>query len=172
LQTSDGCRDGCQGWPTILSALPREPFLPDYCQGGDRHGNMWDTKTGTVGPHIGRYCGHTSPGRVISYTGILSMTITTDNAIAKEGFTANYTIRERSLPAGHEQEDFACMEPLGLESGEITSEQIKASSQYNSNWSPERSRLNYQENGWTPSDDTIREWIQVGNLLKVLTNSC
>lgn len=56
---------------------------------------------------------------------------------------------------------FACMEPLGMESGEISSEQISASSQYNSNWSPERSRLNYQENGWTPSDDTVREWIQV-----------
>lgn len=58
----------------------------------------------SVGPHIGRYCGQTSPGRVISYTGILSMTITTDNAIAKEGFSANYTIRERSLPPGHEDE--------------------------------------------------------------------
>lgn len=53
------------------------------------------------------------------------------------------------------------MEPLGMESGEITAEQIIASSQYNSNWSPERSRLNYHENGWTPSDDTIKEWIQV-----------
>lgn len=57
--------------------------------------------------------------------------------------------------------DFACMEPLGMGSGEISSDQISASSQYNSNWSPERSRLNYQENGWTPSDDTVREWIQV-----------
>lgn len=57
-----------------------------------------------VGPHIGRYCGQTSPGRVISYTGILSMTITTDNAIAREGFSANYTIRQRSLPPGHEDE--------------------------------------------------------------------
>lgn len=121
---------------------------------------IWDGFP-AVGPHIGRYCGQTSPGRVISYTGILSMTITTDNAIAREGFSANYTIRERSLPPGHEDEDFACMEPLGMESGEISSEQISASSQYNSNWSPERSRLNYQENGWTPSDDTIREWIQV-----------
>lgn len=63
--------------------------------------------------------------------------------------------------------DFACMEPLGMESGEISSEQITASSQYNSNWSPERSRLNYQENGWTPSDDTIREWIQVSKVLLV-----
>ncbi|XP_078029109.1 neuropilin-1a-like isoform X2 [Epinephelus lanceolatus] len=121
---------------------------------------IWDGFP-AVGPHIGRYCGQTSPGRVISYTGILSMTITTDNAIAKEGFSANYTIRERSLPPGHEDEDFACMEPLGMESGEISSEQISASSQYNSNWSPERSRLNYQENGWTPSDDTVREWVQV-----------
>ncbi|XP_060939720.1 neuropilin-1a-like [Limanda limanda] len=121
---------------------------------------IWDGFP-AVGPHIGRYCGPTSPGRVISYTGILSMTITTDNAIAKEGFSANYTIRERSPPPGHEDEDFACMEPLGMESGEVTSEQISASSQYNPNWSPERSRLNYQENGWTPSDDTVREWIQV-----------
>uniref|UniRef100_A0A8C3APZ0 Neuropilin n=1 Tax=Cyclopterus lumpus TaxID=8103 RepID=A0A8C3APZ0_CYCLU len=109
---------------------------------------IWDGFP-AVGPHIGRYCGQTSPGRVVSYTGILSMTITTDNAIAREGFSANYTIH------------FACMEPLGMESGEISSEQISASSQYNSNWSPERSRLNYQENGWTPSDDTVREWIQV-----------
>uniref|UniRef100_A0A8C4HSI4 Neuropilin 1 n=1 Tax=Dicentrarchus labrax TaxID=13489 RepID=A0A8C4HSI4_DICLA len=116
---------------------------------------IWDGFP-AVGPHIGRYCGQTSPGRVISYTGILSMTITTDNAIAREGFSANYTIRERSLPPG-----FACMEALGMESGEISSDQITASSQYNSNWSPERSRLNYQENGWTPSDDTVREWIQV-----------
>ncbi|XP_031726498.1 neuropilin-1a-like [Anarrhichthys ocellatus] len=121
---------------------------------------IWDGFP-AVGPHIGRYCGQTSPGRVVSYTGILSMTITTDNAIAREGFAANYTIRERNLPPGHEDEDFACIEPLGMESGEISSEQISASSQYNSNWSPERSRLNYQENGWTPSDDTVREWIQV-----------
>lgn len=55
----------------------------------------------SVGPHIGRYCGQTSPGRVTSYTGILSMTITTDNAITREGFSASYTIRERSLP--HEE---------------------------------------------------------------------
>uniref|UniRef100_A0A8C7XX70 Neuropilin 1 n=1 Tax=Oryzias sinensis TaxID=183150 RepID=A0A8C7XX70_9TELE len=113
---------------------------------------IWDGFP-AVGPHIGRYCGQTSPGRVISYTGVLSMTITTDNAIVKEGFSANYTIRERSHSS--------CDEPQGMESGEVPSEHITASSQYNSNWSPERSRLNYPENGWTPSDDTIREWIQV-----------
>lgn len=59
---------------------------------------------------------------------------------------------------------FACMEPLGMESGEITSEQITASSQYNPNWSPERSRLNYRENGWTPSHDNIKEWIEVSRV--------
>ncbi|KAM7379758.1 hypothetical protein PAMP_005285 [Pampus punctatissimus] len=161
--------------PTILTAVPKA--LPDYCQGGDWFGNMRDTKTGTVGPHIGRYCGQTSPGRVISYTGILSMTITTDNAIAKEGFSANYTIRERNLPLGHADEvtpfrnvsvyrGFLCMEPLGMESGEITSDQISASTQYNSNWSHERSRLNYHENGWTPSDDSAREWIQLNPVLR------
>uniref|UniRef100_A0A674C1X3 Neuropilin n=1 Tax=Salmo trutta TaxID=8032 RepID=A0A674C1X3_SALTR len=119
---------------------------------------IWDGFP-AVGPHIGRYCGNSSPGRVISYTGILSMTINTDNAIAREGFSGNYTVRERSLRQG--PEDFTCLEGLGMESGEITSDQITASSQYNPNWSPERSRLNYKENGWTPSEDSAREWIQV-----------
>ncbi|XP_052332998.1 neuropilin-1a [Oncorhynchus keta] len=121
---------------------------------------IWDGFP-AVGPHIGRYCGNSSPGRVISYTGILSMTINTDNAIAREGFSANYTVREKSLPQGQTPEDFKCVEGLGMESGAITSDQITASSQYNSNWSPERSRLNYKENGWTPSEDSSREWIQV-----------
>jgi hypothetical protein len=53
------------------------------------------------------------------------------------------------------------MEALGMESGEIHSDQITASSQYSANWSPERSRLNYPENGWTPGEDSYREWIQV-----------
>ena len=73
-----------------------------------------------MGPHIGRYCGHTSPGRVISYTGILSMTITTDNAIAKEGFSANYTIRERNLPPGYEDEGERLEEEGGV-GGEMLS---------------------------------------------------
>ena len=49
-----------------------------------------------------------------------------------------------------------------MESGEIHSDQISASSQYGNNWSVERSRLNYPENGWTPGQDSYREWIQVG----------
>ncbi|XP_055007397.1 neuropilin-1a-like [Boleophthalmus pectinirostris] len=61
---------------------------------------IWDGFP-AVGPHIGRFCGQKSPGRIVSHTGILSMTITTDNAISREGFSANYTIRERSSPPGH-----------------------------------------------------------------------
>lgn len=57
--------------------------------------------------------------------------------------------------------DFDCSNPLGMESGEITSDQIMASSQYNPSWSPERSRLNYYENAWTPAEDSNKEWIQV-----------
>ena len=48
-----------------------------------------------------------------------------------------------------------------MESGEIHSDQITASSQYSTNWSAERSRLHYPENGWTPGEDSYREWIQV-----------
>uniref|UniRef100_A0A8C2IBV9 Neuropilin n=1 Tax=Cyprinus carpio TaxID=7962 RepID=A0A8C2IBV9_CYPCA len=110
---------------------------------------IWDGYP-TVGPHIGRYCGSRQPGRVISYTGILSLSIHTDNAITKEGFSANYSIRTRE-----------CMSPLGMESGEITEDRISASSQYNPSWSPLRSRLNFPDNGWTPSEDSAREWIQV-----------
>ncbi|MBN3311685.1 NRP1A protein, partial [Atractosteus spatula] len=116
---------------------------------------IWDGFPG-VGPYIGRYCGQNTPGRIQTYTGILSITLNTDNAIAKEGFSANFSVIEKTVP-----EDFDCMEPLGMESGEITSDQIESSSQYNSNWSPERSRLNYNENAWTPSEDSSKEWIQV-----------
>lgn len=54
----------------------------------------------TVGPYIGRYCGQNTPGRIISYTGILALTINTDSAIAKEGFSANFTVLERTVPDG------------------------------------------------------------------------
>ncbi|XP_036377289.1 neuropilin-1a isoform X1 [Megalops cyprinoides] len=116
---------------------------------------IWDGFPG-VGPYIGRYCGQNTPGRILSYTGVLALTINTDSAIAKEGFSANFTVIQRTVP-----EDFDCQEPLGMESGEISSDQIVASSQYNPNWSPERSRLNNFENGWTPAYDTNKEWIQV-----------
>lgn len=57
--------------------------------------------------------------------------------------------------------DFDCLEPLGVESGDIPSEQIEASSEYNPSWSAQRSRLNNFENGWTPLEDSNKEWIQV-----------
>uniref|UniRef100_A0A8C2IAK0 Neuropilin n=1 Tax=Cyprinus carpio TaxID=7962 RepID=A0A8C2IAK0_CYPCA len=119
---------------------------------------IWDGYP-TVGPHIGRYCGSRQPGRVISYTGILSLSIHTDNAITKEGFSANYSIRTSSDSSQPHQGE--CMSPLGMESGEITEDRISASSQYNPSWSPLRSRLNFPDNGWTPSEDSAREWIQV-----------
>ncbi|KAG8009334.1 Neuropilin-1a, partial [Nibea albiflora] len=167
---------------------------------------IWDGFPG-VGPYIGRYCGQNTPGRIISYTGILALTINTDSAIAKEGFSANFTVIERTVPEGPDHRDpilqnaptkhfikederciaeclscgvlppqrralilgdtestrldFDCSDPLGMESGEITSDQIMASSQYNPSWSPERSRLNYYENAWTPAEDSNKEWIQV-----------
>ncbi|XP_053529482.1 neuropilin-1a isoform X3 [Ictalurus punctatus] len=119
---------------------------------------IWDGYP-TVGPHIGRYCGSRSPGRVVSYTGILSLSIHTDNAITKEGFSSTYRIHSYQEPT-HEQAN-VCLSPLGMESGEISDERIAASSQYNPSWSPFRSRLNYHDNGWTPSEDSAREWIQV-----------
>lgn len=118
-----------------------------------------------VGPHIGRYCGQKTPGRIRSSSGILSMVFYTDSAIAKEGFSANYSVLQSSV-----SEDFKCMEAVGMESGEIHSDQITASSQYSTNWSAERSRLNYPENGWTPGEDSYREWIQVDlGLLRFVT---
>lgn len=53
-----------------------------------------------VGPYVGRYCGQNTPGRIISYTGILALAINTDSAIAKEGFSANFTVIERTVPEG------------------------------------------------------------------------
>ncbi|XP_039609502.1 neuropilin-1a isoform X1 [Polypterus senegalus] len=117
---------------------------------------IWDGIPG-VGAFIGRYCGQNSPGRIRSFTGVLSIYLQTDNAIAKEGFSANFTVITKSTV----EEEISCLEPLGLESGDITSDQITASSQYNTDWSLERSRLNYRENAWTPASDNTKEWIQV-----------
>lgn len=109
-----------------------------------------------VGPHIGRYCGQNNPGRVKASSGIMSIVFHADNAIAKEGFSANYSVLQSNA-----EQDFVCKEALGMESGEITPDQITASSHYSTNWSTEKSRLNYPENGWTPGEDTVKEWIQV-----------
>ena len=53
-----------------------------------------------VGPHIGRYCGQKTPGRILSSSGILSMVFYTDSAIAKEGFSANYSVLQSSVSEG------------------------------------------------------------------------
>ncbi|XP_076156201.1 neuropilin-1a-like [Alosa pseudoharengus] len=120
---------------------------------------IWDGYP-LVGHFIGRFCGDSNPGRVVSHTGILTITFTTDNAIAKEGFEASYTIRQRRHTHHNSQAD-SCMDPLGMESGDIGPSQIRARSQYNPSWAPERARLNYKDNGWTPSEDSSREWIEV-----------
>ncbi|KAG9278223.1 neuropilin-1a-like isoform X1 [Astyanax mexicanus] len=139
-----------------FESFEMEPASAAYCQ--------FDYVEISDGYHTGsfdirRYCGQHSPGRVISYTGILSLSIHTDNAISKEGFSANYSIRSSpELPQDQQNE---CMDPLGMESEEISDEEITASSEYNPSWSPLHSRLNNTENGWTPSEDSPREWIQV-----------
>ncbi|XP_072110080.1 neuropilin-1a isoform X3 [Mobula birostris] len=116
---------------------------------------IWDGFPG-VGLHIGRYCGQVAPERIQSITGILSLTLHTDTAIARDGFSANYSIVQKNL-----SENFHCNESLGMESGKIHADQILSSSDYNIYWSSERSRLSYPENAWTPSEDSNKEWIQV-----------
>ncbi|XP_022617506.1 tolloid-like protein 1 [Seriola dumerili] len=70
---------------------------------------IWDGLP-AVGSHIGKYCGSSSPGRVISHSGILSMIVITDNQLTKEGFSANYTIHNRSPK-------YTCGSNLQIDSG-------------------------------------------------------
>ena len=49
-----------------------------------------------------------------------------------------------------------------MESGKISNDQITASSSfYDEHWLPQQARLNYNDNGWTPNEDSNREYIQV-----------
>jgi len=49
-----------------------------------------------------------------------------------------------------------------MELGKITDDQITASSSfYDGHWLPRQARLNYNDNGWTPKEDSNREYIQV-----------
>lgn len=49
-----------------------------------------------------------------------------------------------------------------MESGKITDDQIAASSTFaDERWLPRQARLNYNDNAWTPSDDSNKEYIQV-----------
>uniref|UniRef100_A0A3Q1IGQ0 Neuropilin n=1 Tax=Anabas testudineus TaxID=64144 RepID=A0A3Q1IGQ0_ANATE len=126
---------------------------------------VWDGLPG-VGPLIGRYCGTRVPPEIQSSTGILSLSFHTDMAVAKDGFSARYNMTHKEV-----SETFHCSNPFGLESGKITDDQIIASSSfYDGHWLPRQARLNYNDNAWTPSEDSNREYIQVDlHTLKVLT---
>lgn len=57
---------------------------------------------------------------------------------------------------------FHCSTALGMESGKISDDQIKASSSfYDNRWLPRQARLNNYDNAWTPSEDSNKEFIQV-----------
>nr|XP_015215075.1 PREDICTED: neuropilin-2 isoform X1 [Lepisosteus oculatus] len=126
---------------------------------------IWDGLP-QVGPVIGRYCGVKIPPEIHSSTGILSLTFRTDMAVAKDGFSARYNMTYKEA-----SDTFHCSSPFGLESGEISDEQISSSSTfYDGRWSPKQARLNNEDNAWTPSEDSNKEYIQVDlNFLKVLT---
>ncbi|XP_072902625.1 neuropilin-2-like isoform X1 [Hemitrygon akajei] len=127
--------------------------------------DVWDGFP-EVSPLIGRYCGSKIPTVIRSDTGIMSLTFHTDMAVAKDGFSAEYNITTKDT-----QDSYQCNSPLGMESGQISNLQITASSSYSlGNWEASQGRLNHQINGWTPNEDTTREWIQVDlGLLKILT---
>uniref|UniRef100_A0A4W6GAR8 Neuropilin n=1 Tax=Lates calcarifer TaxID=8187 RepID=A0A4W6GAR8_LATCA len=126
---------------------------------------VWDGLPG-VGPLIGRYCGTRVPPEIQSSTGILSLSFHTDMAVAKDGFSARYNMTHKEV-----SETFHCSNAFGMESGKITDDQITASSTfYDNHWLPRQARLNYNDNGWTPNEDSNREYIQVDlHTLKVLT---
>ncbi|XP_043361564.1 neuropilin-2 isoform X5 [Dermochelys coriacea] len=118
--------------------------------------DIWDGIP-QVGPLIGRYCGTKTPSEIRSATGILSLTFHTDLAVAKDGFSARYYLVQQEIP-----ENFQCNVPLGMESGRISNEQISASSTYSDGrWTPQQSRLNSDDNGWTPNLDSNKEFLQV-----------
>uniref|UniRef100_A0A8C5PCX5 Neuropilin n=1 Tax=Leptobrachium leishanense TaxID=445787 RepID=A0A8C5PCX5_9ANUR len=118
--------------------------------------DIWDGLPG-VGPLIGKYCGTRTPSKIRSSTGILSLTFHTDMAVAKDGFSARYYLAPQEVP-----ETFQCNVPLGMESGRISDEQTSASSMYtDGRWSAQQSRLNSDDNGWTPNTDNNKEYLQI-----------
>ncbi|NWS88891.1 NRP2 protein, partial [Toxostoma redivivum] len=127
--------------------------------------DIWDGIP-QVGPLIGRYCGAKMPSDIRSTTGVLSLTFHTDLAVAKDGFSAQYYLIHQEVP-----ENFQCNVPLGMESGRISNMQISASSTYSDGqWTPQQSRLNSDDNGWTPNVDSNKEYLQVDlHFLTVLT---
>uniref|UniRef100_A0A8B9L005 Neuropilin 2a n=1 Tax=Astyanax mexicanus TaxID=7994 RepID=A0A8B9L005_ASTMX len=127
--------------------------------------DVWDGLP-QVSPQIGRYCGTKIPPEIVSSTGLLSLTFHTDMAVAKDGFSAHYNMTRKEV-----SDTFHCSTAFGLESGKISDEQITASSSfYDGRWQPRLARLNNEDNAWTPSEDSNKEYIQVDlHFLKVLT---
>uniref|UniRef100_A0A4W4GRW9 Neuropilin n=1 Tax=Electrophorus electricus TaxID=8005 RepID=A0A4W4GRW9_ELEEL len=126
---------------------------------------VWDGLP-QVAPLIGRYCGTKVPPEITSTTGLLALSFHTDMAVAKDGFSARYNITHKEV-----SDTFHCSTAFGMESGKISDEQISASSSfYDGRWQPRLARLNNEDNAWTPSEDSNKEYIQVDlHFLKVLT---
>ncbi|KAG9332940.1 hypothetical protein JZ751_014035 [Albula glossodonta] len=77
-------------------------------------------------------------------------------AVAKDGFSARYNMTQKEV-----SDTFHCSSPFGMESGKISDDQITASSSFeDGRWSPRQARLNNHDNGWTPREDSSREYIQ------------
>ncbi|XP_035006041.1 neuropilin-2a isoform X3 [Hippoglossus stenolepis] len=127
--------------------------------------DVWDGLP-QVAPLIGRYCGTKIPPEIQSSSGLLSLSFHTDMAVAKDGFSARYNMTHKEVT-----DSFHCSMALGLESGKISDDQISASTTfYDSRWLPRQARLNNDDNAWTPSEDSNKEYIQVDlQFLKVLT---
>uniref|UniRef100_A0A665XAS7 Neuropilin n=1 Tax=Echeneis naucrates TaxID=173247 RepID=A0A665XAS7_ECHNA len=126
--------------------------------------DVWDGLP-QVSPLIGRYCGTKIPPEIQSSSGLLSLSFHTDMAVAKDGFSARYNMTHKEVP-----NYFHCSMALGMESGKISDDQITASTSfYDNRWLPRQARLNNDDNAWTPSEDSNKEYIQVDlQFLKVL----
>ncbi|XP_070850255.1 neuropilin-2a isoform X2 [Chaetodon trifascialis] len=127
--------------------------------------DVWDGLP-QVAPLIGRYCGTKIPPEIQSSSGLLSLSFHTDMAVAKDGFSARYNMTHKEV-----SDSFHCSMALGMESGKISDDQIAASTTfYDNRWLPRQARLNNDDNAWTPSEDSNKEYIQVDlHFLKVLT---
>ncbi|XP_029030483.1 neuropilin-2a isoform X1 [Betta splendens] len=127
--------------------------------------DVWDGLP-QVAPLIGRYCGTKIPPEIQSSSGLLSLSFHTDMAVAKDGFSARYNMTHKEVT-----DSFHCSMALGMESGKISDDQISASTSfYDNRWLPRQARLNNDDNAWTPSEDSNKEYIQVDlQFLKVLT---
>ncbi|KAM9766815.1 neuropilin-2a isoform 1-T1 [Menidia menidia] len=127
--------------------------------------DVWDGLP-QASPLIGRYCGTKIPPEIQSSSGLLSLSFHTDMAVAKDGFSARYNMTHREVT-----DSFHCSTALGMESGKISDDQITASTSfYDNRWLPRQARLHNDDNAWTPSEDSNKEYIQVDlHFLKVLT---